>query len=46
MANRALIIDDDRLALDLLSFQLKDDGFEVVLADTGAEGLKHVRSSV
>lgn len=45
MANRALIIDDDRLALDLLSFQLKDDGFEVVLADTGAEGLKHVRSS-
>lgn len=45
MTNRALVIDDDRLTLDLLSFQLKDEGFDVVLADNGAEGLKHVRST-
>ena len=44
MANRALIIDDDKLALDLLSFHLTSDGFEVDTAEIGSKGLERARS--
>lgn len=39
MANRALIIDDDKLALELLTFHLISDGFEVDSAENGTKGL-------
>ncbi|HMQ02797.1 MAG TPA: sigma-54 dependent transcriptional regulator [Pyrinomonadaceae bacterium] len=43
MANRALIIDDDRSALELLSFYLTEDGFEVDPAENGEAGLDLAR---
>lgn len=43
MANKALVIDDDRVTLDLLTFQLKSEGFEVTTADSGSKGLDELR---
>lgn len=43
MANKALIIDDDKATLDLLKFQLQSEGFEAVTADCGAKGLSYVQ---
>lgn len=40
MANRALVIDDDKLAIDLLTFYLTSEGFQVDTAENGADGLK------
>jgi len=40
MANRALIIDDDRIALELLTFHLNADGFAVDSAESGTKGLE------
>ncbi len=40
MANRALVIDDDKLALDLLTFYLTSEGFQVDSAENGSIGLK------
>lgn len=45
MANRALIIDDDKLALDLLAFHLTSDGFVVDTAEIGAKGLDLAKSN-
>jgi DNA-binding NtrC family response regulator len=45
MANKALIIDDDKATLDLLKFQLEAEGFEAVTADCGAKGLNYVQDS-
>ncbi|MCC6327276.1 MAG: sigma-54-dependent Fis family transcriptional regulator [Acidobacteria bacterium] len=45
MANRALVIDDDKLALDLLSFHLTSDKFEVDTAENGAKGLELAKAS-
>ncbi len=45
MANRALIIDDDKLALDLLAFHLTSDGFKVDSAETGSKGLELAKSN-
>lgn len=39
MGSRALIIDDDKVSLDLLTFQLKAEGFDVKTAQTGTLGL-------
>jgi DNA-binding NtrC family response regulator len=39
MSHRALIIDDDKLALDLLTFHLTSDDFKVDTADDGSKGL-------
>lgn len=39
MANRVLVIDDDREMLGLAEFHLRDAGYEVVVADSGAQGL-------
>ncbi len=44
MANRALVIDDDKVSLDLLTYQLKSEGFEVKTAQTGEAGLDHAKS--
>lgn len=43
MENNALVIDDDKLTLDLLRYQLRDEGFDVVVAETGAKGLQHAK---
>lgn len=45
MANRALIIDDDKLALDLLAFHLTSDGFSVDSAENGSAGLGLAKSN-
>jgi DNA-binding NtrC family response regulator len=45
MANKALIIDDDKVTLELLTFQLSAEGFDVTTSETGAKGLEHAKSS-
>ncbi|MDM7920774.1 MAG: sigma-54 dependent transcriptional regulator [Pyrinomonadaceae bacterium] len=45
MANKALVIDDDKVTLELLTFQLGAEGFEVTTAETGAKGLEYAKSS-
>ncbi len=40
MAHRALVIDDDKLALDLLTFYLTSEGFQVDTAENGSNGLE------
>ena len=45
MSNKALVIDDDKITLELLTFQLKSEGFDVVTAETGAKGLEHAKST-
>ncbi len=45
MPNRALVIDDDKVTLELFSYQLKSENFEVTTAETGAKGLEHAKSS-
>lgn len=44
-ANRALVIDDDKLALDLLTFYLTSEGFQVDSADNGTAGLDLARAN-
>ena len=44
-ANRALVIDDDKLALDLLTFYLTSEGFQVDSADNGTAGLELARAN-
>ena len=45
MANRALVIDDDKLALDLLTFYLTSEGFQVETAENGTDGLELARAN-
>lgn len=45
MAYKALVIDDDKVTLELLSFQLQSEGFETVAAETGEEGVRQVREN-
>ncbi len=45
MANKALVIDDDKVSLDLLKFQLTSEGFEVNTAETGTKGLEYVKQN-
>jgi len=45
MANKALIIDDDVSTLDLMKFQLNDEGFEVQTAERGEKGIKLVEEN-
>jgi two-component system, NtrC family, response regulator PilR len=45
MNNKALVIDDDRVSLDLLTFQLGSEGFDVQAAETGSEGLEFVKKN-
>jgi len=39
---KVLVIDDDLVWLDLARFHLESNGYEVISADTGAQGLKQV----
>lgn len=45
MRNKALVIDDDKATLDLMKFNLKAEGFEVVTADCGERGVKLVEEN-
>jgi DNA-binding NtrC family response regulator len=45
MANKALVVDDDKVTLELLSFQLQSEGFETVTAERGTKGLELVREN-
>lgn len=42
MANKALVIDDDKTVLELMKFQLEAEGFNVTTADRGTKGLGFV----
>ena len=42
MANRALVIDDDKATLELMEFQLNAEGFQVTKAENGQQGLKFI----
>jgi DNA-binding NtrC family response regulator len=45
MANKALVIDDDKVTLELLTFQLQSEGFEVVTAESGEVGLDLIKQN-
>jgi len=45
MAYKALVIDDDIATLELMRFQLKDEGFEVTTAERGSKALDFVRET-
>ncbi len=45
MANKALVIDDDKVTLELLTFQLESEGFEVVTAESGNFGLDLIKQN-
>ncbi len=45
MANKALVIDDDKVTLELLTFQLESEGFEVVTAESGGVGLELIKQN-
>jgi DNA-binding NtrC family response regulator len=43
MAKKALVIDDDVSTLELMSFQLSSEGFEVKTAENGNQALEYVK---
>jgi len=43
MPNNALVIDDDTTTLELLTFQLQSEGFEVTTAESGQSGLELIK---
>ena len=45
MAYKALVIDDDVATLELMKFQLKDEGFEVTTAERGEKALEFVKET-
>lgn len=45
MAQRILIIDDDEDSRELVRYALEDEGYELALAETGAEGLAEAASN-
>jgi len=45
MAFKALVVDDDKVTLELLTYQLTAEGFETVSAENGTAGLEYVRES-
>ena len=45
MANTALVIDDDKVTLELLTFQLESEGFEITTAESGAAGLELIKQN-
>lgn len=40
MANRILVVDDEAYIVEILTFNLKKEGYEVITAGTGREGLE------
>ena len=45
MANKALVIDDDKVTLELLTFQLESESFEVTTAESGEVGLGLIKQN-
>lgn len=45
MANKALVIDDDKVTLELLTFQLESESFEVTTAESGEVGLELIKQN-
>jgi DNA-binding NtrC family response regulator len=45
MANHALVIDDDKVTLELLTFQLESEGFKVTTAENGSVGLDLIKQN-
>jgi DNA-binding NtrC family response regulator len=45
MTKKALVVDDDRATLDLMKFQLSDEGFVVSTAENGEKGLDFVKET-
>lgn len=45
MSTKIIVIDDDIATLDLMRFQLESEGFEVVTASTGQEGLELIKET-
>ena len=45
MANKALVIDDDKVTLELLTFQLQSEDFEVTTAESGEGGLELIKQN-
>lgn len=43
MAEKILVIDDEKTILEFLSFALENQGFQVILAQSGREGLNIFR---
>lgn len=43
MPNTALVIDDDKTTLDLLTFQLSSEGFQVTTAESGQTGIDYIK---
>ena len=44
MANKVLVIDDEKPISDIIKFNLEKEGYEVVTAFDGEEGLEKVES--
>lgn len=45
MASKALVIDDDVSTLELMKFQLESEGFQVLTAERGENGIKLVQEN-
>lgn len=45
VVNKALVIDDDRLTLELFEFQLNSQGIDVTTAESGNRGLEFIRDT-
>src|SRR5687768_1002834 len=43
MTNTALVIDDDKVTLELLTFQLQSENFEVTTAESGEAGMELIK---
>lgn len=42
MAERILLVDDEKEILELIAYLLKNEGMDVVTATTAADALKHI----
>jgi DNA-binding NtrC family response regulator len=45
MTFKALVVDDDKVTLELLTYQLKAEGFETLSAENGLSGLDYIREN-
>ena len=45
MAKKILIVDDDRINVTLISFSLREKGYEVLSADDGEAGIAAVKAA-
>ncbi len=45
MKNKILVVDDDLATLELMDFQLSDEGFEVLTAENGQKGIELIEEN-